>query len=130
VSRLRRVRPSPRALCLTLAALGVVSAVALAVLPVEAAFGADPLLRLHGFGNRSEQPVSGVDCGSPLGNLTRHTDGLSLYGLALDDACQHASTRRVATGLASGGMVAMLALVGLAALARQAGAVPGPRRAG
>jgi hypothetical protein len=128
VSRLGRLRPSPRGLCLALAALGLVSAVALAVVPVDAAFGADPLLRLHGFGNPSSEAASDVSCGAPVSNITHHSDGLSLYGLARDDACQHASSRRLATGVAAGATVAMLALVGLAAAARRPDPVPSARR--
>ena len=118
MTRLRRLRPSPRGLCLALAAIGAVSAVALVVLPVQAAFGADPLLRLHSLGNGPVEATSQVSCGSAVGNLTRSAEGVSLYGLARDEACQRASTRRVATGIAGGGVIAALALVALAAMAR------------
>ena len=117
--RLGRFHPSPRGLCVALVALGLVSAVALAVLPVDVAFGSDPLLRLHAFGNRSHLPVTGVDCGSPVGNLTGGADSFGLYGLARDKACQRASSRRMATGVAAGGAVAMLACVGLAGVRRR-----------
>lgn len=130
MSRLRRPRPSPRRLCAALAALGVVSALALALIPVDAAFGADPLLRLHSFANRSDQLAADVSCGSPVGNLTRTPEGLGFYGIARDNACQKASARRVATGIAAGGTVAMLALVGLAAAAERPGSVPNGRRVG
>lgn len=118
MSRLRRLHPSPRVLFAALVALGLAGTVALALLPVDAAFGADPLLRLHSFANPARQVASVVDCGAPVANLTRSSPGVSLYALARDEACQRASTRRVAAGVAGGGMVAVLAALGLVTLAR------------
>jgi len=115
-------RPSPPRLCGALALLGVLAGLAFLVVPVEAAFAGDPLLRLHAFGSGASPGADGVRCGSPLSNLGRHSDGLSLYTLAEDRACRKASSRRAATAVASVGVIGLLAAIGLAGARAQAAA--------
>lgn len=95
--------------------LGVVAGLAIVLLPVEAAFAGDPLLRLGSFGSAPAPVVAGVRCGSPLGNLGRRSDGLSLATLAKDRACREAAARRVATGVAVVGVLGAIGAIGLAA---------------
>ncbi len=112
---MRLPRPSRRRLSAAVALVGVLAGVAILVLPVDAAFAGDPLLRLpEAFGSAPAQATTGVDCGSPLGNLARRDDGLSLYSVARDHACRDAASRRVATGVAVAGVVGLLGAVGLA----------------
>jgi hypothetical protein len=107
----------------TLALLGVLAGVAILVLPVEAAFAGDPLLRLEAFGSAPAQATSGVDCGSPVANLARRYGGLSLYSVAKDQACHDASSRRVATAVAVVGILGLLGAIGATGAAnRQAAA--------
>lgn len=110
--RFRLPRPSPRRLGAALAVLGVVAGVAFLVVPVDAAFADDPLLRYGRFGG-SEPTVTDIACGAPVTNLLRRSDGLSFYGLARDDACREAASRRAATAVAAGGLVTVLGLIGL-----------------
>ena len=110
----RPPRPSPRQLSVALAMLGVLAGLAFLVVPVEAAFADHPLLRLAPFSPALEQAVTAVDCGVPLGNLGRRSDGVSLYGLARDDACRDAASRRVATAVAAAAVIGLLGLVALA----------------
>ena len=110
----RLPRPSPRQLSAALAVLGMLAGMAILVLPVRAAFGDDPLLRLQSFSPAVEQAATEVDCGAPVGNLGRRSDGLSLYGLARDGACREAASRRVATAVAAMAVVGLLGLVVLA----------------
>jgi len=107
-------RITPRRLAAALAVLGVLAGLAFLVVPVDAAFAGDPLLRLEVFGPGSSAAVTGVRCGSPLANLDRHGDGLSLYGLALDRACRDASSKRAATAAAAVGVIGLLGAIGLA----------------
>ncbi len=107
-------RMSPRRLSAALAVLGLLAAMAVLVLPVEAAFGDHPILRLQPFSPGLAGAVTQVDCGTPLGNFGRRTDGLSLYNLALDDACRAAASERAATAVAAVGVIGLLAVFGLA----------------
>lgn len=97
-----------------LAVVGVLAGLAFLVLPVETAFAGDPLLRLHAFGTATSGAVTGVDCGAPLANLARHSDGLSLYSLARDHACRQASSRRAATAVAVAAVIGLLGAIALA----------------
>jgi hypothetical protein len=97
------------------AVLGVAAAAAVLVLPVRAAFGDDPLLRLQSFSPGLEQVVTNVNCGGVVSNLGRRSGGLSLYDLARDDACREAASRRAATAVATVAVVGLLAALGLAA---------------
>ena len=111
----RRVpRPSPRRLTAAVAVLGMLAGMSILVLPVRAAFGDDPLLRLQPFSPALDRVATEVDCGAPLGNLGRRSDGLSLYGLARDGACRDAASRRVATAVAAMAVIGLLGLVILA----------------
>jgi hypothetical protein len=116
----RLPRPSPPRLCGALVLLAVLAGLAFLVVPVDAAFAGDPLLRLHAFGSGPPQSADGVRCGSPLTNLGRHSDGLSLYTLAEDRACREALSRRAATAVASVGVIGLLAAIGLAGARNQA----------
>jgi hypothetical protein len=98
------------------AALGLVAAVAILVLPVRAAFGDDPLLRLQPFSPALEQVVTDVNCGGVVDNLGRRSGGLSLYDVARDDACREAASRRAATAVATVALVGLLAALGPAAM--------------
>ncbi|MDQ3898367.1 MAG: hypothetical protein M3326_14175, partial [Actinomycetota bacterium] len=90
-------RPSTRQLSVAVAVLGVLAGVAVLVVPVHAAFADDPLLRLQPFSPALDRVATEVDCGTPMGNFGRRSDGLSIYGLARDGACRHAASRRAAT---------------------------------
>ena len=112
--RLRRARPSPRRLSAALPVLGLLAGLAILVVPVEAAFRDDPLLRLEPFSPGLASAVTDVDCGVPLSNLARRAEGLSLYALASADACRKAAGRRAATAVAAAAVVGLLGLIGLA----------------
>lgn len=112
--RPRIPRPSPRRLTAAVAVLGMLAGMAILVLPVRAAFGDDPLLRLQPFSPALDRVATEVDCGAPLGNLGRRSDGVSLYGLARDGACREAASRRVATAVAAMAVIGLLGLVILA----------------
>lgn len=114
MTRRRRVRPSPRRLSACLAVLGLLAGVAVLLMPVEAAFGDDPLLQLQAFSPSLASATTAVDCGSAMTNLGRRSDGLSLYALAKDDACRHAASRRAATAVAAASVIGLLGLIGLA----------------
>ncbi len=107
-------RPSPRQLSVALTVLAVSAGLAVLVLPVRVAFADDPLLRLQPFSPGLDQVATEVDCGAPVSNLGRRTDGVSLYGLARDGACREAATRRVATGVAAFAVIGLLGLITLA----------------
>jgi hypothetical protein len=111
---LRRLRPSVRQLSGILAVLGLVAGLAFLLLPVEAAFGDDPLLRLQSFSPGIAAGATVVDCGRPVSNLGRHGDGLDIYDLARDNACRHAASRRAATAVAIVSMVGVLGLITVA----------------
>ena len=106
-------RPSPRQLSVALTVLAVSAGLAVGVLPVRAAFADDPLLRLQPFSPGLDQVATEVDCGTPVSNLGRRTDGVSLYGLARDGACREAATRRVGTGVAVAAVIGLLGLITL-----------------
>lgn len=110
---MRLPRPSPRRLSAALVLLGILGGVAFLVVPVNAAFSGDPLLRLQAFGSGPSPATSGVDCGAPLANVGRRSDGLSLYSLAKDRACRAAASRRAATAVAAGGLLALLGAIGV-----------------
>jgi len=95
--------------------LGVLSAVAVVFLPVEAAFGDDPILRLRSFDAASGGPATTVGCGSALTGLQGGADTVTLYGIARDRACRDASTRRVLIAVAAGAIVVLLGSQSLAA---------------
>lgn len=117
---MRRIRrPSPRKLSVALALLGMVAGLAVLVLPVQAAFADDPLLRLQPFSPALDQVVTEVDCGAAVSNLGRRSDGISLYGLARDGACRAAASRRVATGVAATAVIGLLGLITLASTRQQ-----------
>jgi len=99
----RRLRLSRRRFGSSLAVLGVLAAIAFLVVPVDAAFAANPLLRYGRF-TAAGSAVTDVDCGAPVANLLRR-----------------AASRRVATALAAGSLVAVLGLFGVAASATKGG---------
>ncbi|MGH9265200.1 MAG: hypothetical protein ACRD1D_10965 [Acidimicrobiales bacterium] len=115
VRRLGRVRPSPRRLSAALAVLGMLAGVACLVVPVEAAFADDPLFRLQPFSPALEAAATTVDCGAPVSNFGRRSDGVSLYALALDGACREAAAERAATGIAAAAIIGLLGLISLTA---------------
>ncbi len=110
---LRMPRPSHRQLSAAVAVLGVLAGLAVVVLPMRAAFGDDPLLRLQPFSPALDQVATEVDCGAAVGNLGRRSDGVSLYGLARDGACRDAATRRMATAVAATAVIGLLGLITL-----------------
>jgi hypothetical protein len=111
MSRFRRPRPSPRQLSGALAVLGLVAGLAILLVPVNAAFGDDPLLRLQPFSANLESPATDVDCGRPVSVFGRRSAGLSLYDLAYDDACHSAASRRAATAVAAVSLIGVLGLI-------------------
>jgi hypothetical protein len=110
----RPPRPSARQLSATLAVLGLVAGLAFLLIPVEAAFGDDPLLRLQSFSPGIAAGATVVDCGRPVSNFGRRADGLSIYDLARDDACRHAASRRAASAVAIVSLVGVLGLITVA----------------
>jgi hypothetical protein len=114
LARVRRPRPSARQLAAALAILGLIAGLAFLLVPVDAAFGDDPLLRLQPFSPGLAAGATAVDCGRPVSNLGRHADGLSIYDLALNDACRHAASRRAATAVAAVSMIGVLGLITVA----------------
>lgn len=105
---------SPRRLSAALALLGLVAGLACLVVPVDAAFGDDPLLRLQPFSPSLASAATTVDCGAPVGNLSRRAQGLSIYELARSDACRSAASRRAATAVAAASVIGLLGLIGVA----------------
>lgn len=93
--------------------LGLVAALSFLVVPVDAAFADDPLLRLEPFSPGLASAATDVDCGVPLSNFARRSEGLSLAGLASADACREAAGRRVATAVAAAAVVGLLGVIGL-----------------
>ncbi|HTJ76025.1 MAG TPA: hypothetical protein VL337_11755 [Acidimicrobiales bacterium] len=112
-------RPSPRRLGVAVVAIGLLAAVSALVLPVEASVGGDPLLRLRAFGAGPAQLADEVRCGTPLASLSRRSDGLSLYVLAADRACRHASSRRAAAAVAAAAVIGLLGVIGLTGAGRK-----------
>jgi hypothetical protein len=119
----RLPRPSPRRLGLAVVVLGLLAALSFLVLPVEASVGGDPLLRLRAFGAAPAELASDVRCGSPLANLGRRSDGLSLYVLAADRACRDASSRRAASAVAGAAVILLLGALALTGAGRRTAAV-------
>lgn len=101
----------PRRLSASIAVLGVVSAAAVLLVPVTAALGDDPLLRLRSFGQQPAQTE--VDCGSALRGL-RASGGVTLYDLARDSACRDAASRRVAIAVAVAAVLVLTGFLGIA----------------
>jgi len=89
----------------------MVAGLAILVLPVEADLNDDPLFRLAPFSPALTQGVTVVECGVPVSNFGRRSDGLSLYDLALDSACRTAASRRAATAVAALSMIGVLGLI-------------------
>ena len=112
-------RPSPRRLGVAVVVLGLLAAASFLVLPVEASVGGDPILRLRVFGAGPAELADEVRCGSPLANLSRRSDGLSLYVLAADRACRHASSRRAAAAVAAAAVIGLLGVIGLTGAANR-----------
>jgi hypothetical protein len=112
--KLPRPRPTPRRLTAALAVLGLLTALAFLVMPLEVSFGDDPLLRLQPFSPGLVEVATEVDCGSAVSNLGRRSDGLSLAGLARDDACRDEATLRAATAVATTAVIGVLGLLTLA----------------
>ena len=112
--RLPRPRPTPRRLTAALAVLGLLTALAFLLMPLEVSFDDDPLLRLQPFSPALDQVVTEVDCGSAVSNLGRRSDELSLAGLATADACRDGATLRAASAVATTAVIGILGLVTLA----------------
>jgi hypothetical protein len=91
---------------------GLLAAAAMLLLPVDAAVGRDPLLRLRTF-DAAPATAGTVDCGPALGDARSGEGAADLLGLARDDACRQAADRRV---LSAGAAAAVVALTGLLAL--------------
>ncbi|HEV2759667.1 MAG TPA: hypothetical protein VGV86_08895 [Acidimicrobiales bacterium] len=113
MSRRRLPRPSPRRLSVALALLGLLAALAILVMPIEASFDDDPLLRLEPFSPALASAVTDVDCGVPVSNFGRRSEGLNLSDLALANACRNAAGRRAATAVAAASVVGLLGLIAL-----------------
>lgn len=116
---MRLPRPSPRRLGAAVVALGLLGALSFLVVPVRASVAGDPLLRLRVFGDATAAaPAAAVRCGAPLTNLSRRSEGLSLYVLATDRACRNAASRRTAAAVAAGAVVAVLGAIALSGARR------------
>lgn len=118
--RIRLPRPSARRMAGVLALLGVLAGVVLLVVPVDAAFASDPLLRFDQFSPQAPASTD-IRCGAPVSNLLGRSGGVSFYRLARDHACQEAASRRAATAVAAGSLVAVLGMIGVAAATPKAG---------
>lgn len=113
-----RVAARPRVLSTVLIVLGLVSAAAMLLVPVEATLSRDPLLRLGTLGS-GQQPLSGqVDCGSALSSFG-DSGGVSFYEIARNDVCRQATRRRTAAAVAAGAVVVLVGLIGLTVTARR-----------
>jgi len=111
--RPRLPRPSPRRLSGAVCLLGLLAGLAFLVVPLDAAFADDPLLRLEPFSPGLALAATDVDCGVPLNNFALRSEGLSLSGLASADACREAAGRRAATAVAAAAVIGLLGLIGL-----------------
>ena len=110
MSRRRFPRPSPRRLSAAVTVLGLLAALAFVLVPVEVRLDNDPLLRLEPFSPALASAVTEVDCGVPVRNIGRRSEGLDLSDLASADACREAAGQRAATAV---GAVAVIGLLGL-----------------
>ncbi len=110
----RPPRPSARRLSAALAVLGLLAGLACLIVPVETAFADHPLMRFEPFSPALAGAITDVDCGVPVSNFGRRSEGLSLYDLALDHACRTAASRRAATAAAAISMIAVLGLIAVA----------------
>ena len=113
MSRRRLPRPSPRRLSVALTLLGLLAGLAILLLPVETTFDDDPLFRLEPFSPALASAVTDVDCGVPVSNFGRRSQGLNLSDLALANACREAAGRRAATAVAAVGVIGLLGLIGI-----------------
>lgn len=129
MARPRLRRPSPSKLSAALILLGLVAGLAFVLVPVDVSLGDDPLFRLQPFSPGLVSAATVVDCGRPVGNIGRTSDGLSLYDLARDGACRAAASRRVAAGVATASLIGVLGLVTLAGR-RPDQPAPAPARVG
>lgn len=109
-------RPGP--ITAALATLGVVTFVAFALIPVDAALGRDPLLDLGSLGAPERSYPARVDCGSALSSLGS-SESVDFYGIAHDRVCGRAARRRVAGGAAAGAVIVMTALLALTVASRR-----------
>ena len=112
---LRLRLPGRRSLLVAVVVIGVLSAAAAVLLPVKAAFGDDPILRLRSLDTASAGPVTDVECGSALGGLQGGHDTVTLYGIARDRACRDAASRRLLSAIAAGAIVVLLGFQSMAA---------------
>ena len=112
MSRRRLPRPSPRRLSVALTLLGLVAGLAILLLPVEVTIDDDPLFRLEPFSPALASAVTDVDCGVPVSNFGRRSEGLNLSGLALANACRDAAGRRAVTAVAAVGVIGLLGFIG------------------
>jgi hypothetical protein len=115
----RRLRgiglPGRRQVSAAAIAVGMLSALAVVFLPVDAAFGDDPILRLRSFDSTSGGPATEVECGTAFEGLRGEGGRVTLYGIARDRACRDAASRRVSASVAAAGIIVVLGLHGLAA---------------
>ena len=107
--------PGRRPLLAAVVVLGVLSAATAAFLPVRAAFGDDPILRLRSLDTTSAGPVTDVECGSALRGLQGGDDAVTLYGIARDRACRDAAARRLLSAFAAAAIVVLLGFQSVAA---------------
>lgn len=118
--RLFRVpRPSPHRLGAAVTLLGLMAGVAILVVPVDAAFADDPLLRYGRFAG-SEPSATDIECGAPVTNLLRRSADPGFYSAARDGACRDAASRRAATALAATGVIGVLGLIRVTSAAERA----------
>ena len=117
--RLRRLFhvPKPPSLAGIAVVTGLVGTAAMLLLPVDAAVGSDPLLRLRTF-DAAPAAAGTVDCGPVLGEAGDAGGRADLYGMASDDACQEAADRRLLSAGAAGAIVVLTGLVVLSAITR------------
>lgn len=109
-----------RVLLLLALVLGLSAAAASLTVPVVAAVGNDPILRLVTLDPSIREPavtVDRVNCGSTGEGLRPSDERVSIERLARDRACRNESQRRVAAAIASGVLVAVTGLMGLVASA-------------
>jgi hypothetical protein len=99
---------------------GMVGAAAMLLIPVDAAVGSDPLLRLRTF-DAAPATADTVECGPVLGDAGTDDARADLYGMARDKACREASDRRMLSAGAAAAIVALTGLLALAASAARAG---------
>jgi hypothetical protein len=109
--------PRRRHLSVAAVVVGILSAVAVVFVPVEVAFGDDPILRLRRLDTTADPHSTSVAGPPAVEGLRGGSDAASLYGIARDRACRDESAKRVLTAVAAS---AVVVLAGFHAL--------GPRR--